>query len=119
METKETSTTAASTPAKPYAVILTGGMQFTVSEGDIINVPELASEPKSKVTISDVLLSATDAGVKVGAPKLSGASVTASVVRHLRASKVIIFKKRKRKGYLKKQGHRQDLTQIKIESIKA
>lgn len=112
METKESS-------SKTLAVISSGGMQYTVKEGDLINVPQLSSEPKSKVTISDILFVTTDAGTKVGAPLVSGAKVTASVVRHLRDSKVLIYKKKKRKGYTKKQGHRQDLTQIKIESITA
>lgn len=113
METKESS-------SKTLAVISSGGMQYTVKEGDLINIPQLATaEPKSKITISDVLFVTTEAGTKIGSPLVSGAKVTASVVRQLRDSKVLIYKKKKRKGYTKKQGHRQDLTQIKIESISA
>ena len=98
-----------------FAVIRTGGKQYKVTSGDVIDVEKLAGEPGAKVEISEVLV----AGNKVGAPLLAGAKVLAEVVKQFRDDKVIIFKKRRRHNYRRKKGHRQYLTQIKITDIKA
>lgn len=104
---------------KPFAVVATGGKQFLVQEGNTIRVSKLAAEAGTSVTMSDVLLVGTegDANLKVGAPSVDGASVKFKVLRHARAKKVIIFKKKRRKGYTKKQGHRQDFTEVLVEAI--
>ena len=103
---------------KPYAVVKTSGKQFRVSAGDKIRVNQLKAEIGSVVTLSEVLAISSGAGeLKLGTPLLSGATVKAKVLSHGRAKKVIIFKKRRRKGYTKKQGHRQDETTLLIESI--
>ncbi|NDC38762.1 MAG: 50S ribosomal protein L21 [Proteobacteria bacterium] len=107
-----------SAEVKPYAVVKTSGKQFRVSAGDRIRVNQLKAEVGSTVTLSEVLAISSGAGeFKLGAPVLSGATVTAKVVAHGRAKKVVIFKKRRRKGYTKKQGHRQNETTLLIESI--
>ncbi|HVW20386.1 MAG TPA: 50S ribosomal protein L21 [Opitutaceae bacterium] len=101
------------------ATIKTQGKQFTVSEGDILVVdryPE--TEAGATVEIKDVLAAGEGDGFKVGKPTLSGASVSAKVLENRRGDKIIVFKKKKRKGYERKQGHRQELSVIKIESIK-
>ncbi len=102
------------------ATIRTQGQQFTVSEGDILIVNRYpGTEKGSTVEINDVLAAGEGAGYKVGRPTLSGASVSAKVLENKRGDKVIVFKKKKRKGMERKRGHRQELSVIKIESIKA
>jgi len=101
------------------ATIKTQGKQFTVSEGDILVVdryPE--TEAGATVEIKDVLAAGEGDGFKVGKPTLAGASVSAKILENRRGDKIIVFKKKKRKGYERKQGHRQELSVIKIESIK-
>lgn len=100
-----------------YAIIKTGGKQYRVSEGETLRVEKLVAED-GKVRFNEVLLVGGES-LKVGAPLVAGASVEADVVAEGRAKKVLIFKKRRRKGYHKKQGHRQSYTEIKITSIKA
>ena len=101
------------------ATIKTQGKQFTVSEGDILVVDRYPkTEAGAIVEIKDVLAAGEGAGFKVGKPTLSGASVSAKVLENRRGDKIVVFKKKKRKGYERKQGHRQDLSVIKIESIK-
>jgi large subunit ribosomal protein L21 len=101
-----------------YAVFQTGGKQFRAEPGVRIRVPTLELEPGDSVTFEDVLLAADDKdNVHVGTPTVKGASVTAEVVRHGRGRKVIVFKRKRRKGYRKKQGHRQDFTEIKVEKV--
>ena len=104
-----------------YAVIKTGGKQHTVSCGDRIWVDKLPAETGASLTIGEVLAvgSGDGSSLKLGAPFLSGVSVKAKVVASGRAKKVVIFKKKRRKGYTKKQGHRQDRTCLLIESISA
>jgi large subunit ribosomal protein L21 len=100
------------------ATIKTQGQQLTVSEGDILIVNRFpGTEKGSTVEIKDVLAAGEGADFKVGTPTLSGASVKATVLENKRGKKVIVFKKKKRKGYEKKQGHRQELSVIKIDSI--
>ena len=102
-----------------YAIIKTGGKQYRVSVGDKLKVESLAVEAGSQVTLSEVLAVSNENGLKVGAPFVEGASVTATVVSHGRGEKVRIFKFRRRKHSMKSGGHRQNYTELKIESIAA
>ena len=102
-----------------YAVIKTGGKQYKVSAGGKLKVESLPAEVGSAVEIKDVLLVADGESVKVGAPFVSGASVTATVLSHGRGKKVHIFKMRRRKHYRKTQGHRQNYTELRIDGISA
>jgi large subunit ribosomal protein L21 len=102
------------------ATIKTQGQQFAVSEGDILIVNRYPNtEAGSTVEITDVLSFGEGADFKIGSPTLAGATVTAKVLENKRGKKVIVFKKKKRKGHEKKRGHRQELSVIKIETIKA
>ena len=101
-----------------YAIIKTGGKQYRVSEGQTLRVEKLQAE-EGKVNFDHVLLVGGGEGLKIGAPTVEGASVEAEVVRDGRSKKIIVFKKKRRKGYHKKQGHRQAFTEIKITQIKA
>jgi large subunit ribosomal protein L21 len=100
-----------------YAVIVTGGKQYRVSEGDKIRVEKLGAEPGSVVEITDVLLIGRDDGPVVGTPLVEGASVKASVLEHGKEKKVIVFKYRRKKNYRRFRGHRQQYTDLKVESI--
>lgn len=102
-----------------YAIIKTGGKQYRVSVGDKLKVESLAVEAGSQVTLSEVLAVSNENGLKVGAPFVEGASVTATVVSHGRGEKVRIFKFRRRKHSMKSAGHRQNYTELKIEAIAA
>ncbi|MBI5237713.1 MAG: 50S ribosomal protein L21 [Deltaproteobacteria bacterium] len=102
-----------------YAVIKTGGKQYVVSEGDTLKVEKLDAEPGGNVEFTDVLAIGEGAGIKVGTPTVAGAKVVAEILGQGKHKKVIIFKKKRRKGYAKKQGHRQSFTNIKISAIKA
>ena len=102
------------------ATIKTQGQQFAVSEGDILTVNRYPkTEAGDTVEITDVLSSGEGADFKLGTPRLEGAKVTAKVLENKRGTKVIVFKKKRRKGYQKKNGHRQSFTKIKIDSISA
>jgi large subunit ribosomal protein L21 len=102
------------------ATIKTQGQQFAVTEGDILTVNRYPSTEKgSVIEITEVLSLGEGAEFKVGAPMLAGAKVTAKILENKRGDKVIVFKKKKRKGYERKRGHRQELSVIKIESISA
>jgi len=101
-----------------YAVVKTGGKQFRVTAGDVINVEKLAGEAGDKVTLDKVLMVGGDKP-KVGAPLLEGATVEAEIVEQTRAPKIIVFKKRRRQNYRRKKGHRQEMTTLKISSINA
>jgi ribosomal protein L21 len=100
-----------------YAIVDIAGQQFKVEQEKKIFVHRLKAEEGESLTFDKVLLIDNDGNVKVGAPYIDGASVTATVLTHLKGDKVIVFKKRRRKGYKKKNGHRQYLTQIKIDNI--
>ncbi len=105
-----------------YAIISSGGKQFKVKAGSKIKVEKLEADVGSTVTIQEVLLAGTEDGtdsaqIHVGTPLLKGAKVTAKVLAHDLEKKVIIFKKIRRTGYMKKQGHRQELTHLMIESV--
>ncbi len=102
------------------ATIKTQGQQFTVTEGDILIVNRYPNtEAGATVEIKDVLAAGEGESFKVGTPILAGASVSAKILENKRGEKVIVFKKKKRKGMERKRGHRQELSVIKIESIKA
>jgi len=102
------------------ATIKTQGQQFSVSEGDILIVNRYPkTEAGATIEIKEVLTTGEGESFRVGAPFLSDASVTAKLLENKRGKKVIVFKKKKRKGYERKRGHRQELSVIKIESIRA
>lgn len=100
-----------------YAIVDIAGQQFKVEAGKQIFVNRQAAEVGSALSFDKVLLLAGEGDVKVGAPYIEGAAVKATVVEHCKADKVIIFKKKRRKGYQKKNGHRQYLTKLQIEGI--
>ncbi len=102
------------------ATIKTQGRQFTVSEGDVLFVNRYANtDAGSEVEIKEVLAAGEGKSAKIGQPYVDGASVKARVLENKRGRKVLIFKKKKRKGYERTRGHRQEVSVIKIESIKA
>ena len=100
-----------------YAIVDIAGQQFKVEKEKKIFVHRLKAEEGSSVSFEKVLLVDNNGAVKVGAPYIDGASVKATVLAHLKGDKVIVFKKKRRKGYSKKNGHRQYLTQLQIEEI--
>ncbi|MBK8160660.1 MAG: 50S ribosomal protein L21 [Rhodospirillaceae bacterium] len=102
-----------------FAVIKTGGKQYKVATNDIILVEKLEAEAGSSVTLGDVLMVGEGGNITVGAPNVAGASVTATVLEQRKADKVLIFKKNRRHNYRRKRGHRQFVTVLKIEGIKA
>jgi large subunit ribosomal protein L21 len=102
-----------------YAIVEIAGQQFKVSKDLKVYVHRLANEEGSKVSFDKVLLLDDNGNVTLGAPAIEGASVEAKVLQHLKGDKVIVFKKKRRKGYKKRNGHRQYLTQILIEGISA
>lgn len=102
-----------------YAIVQTGGKQYKVEKGIRLQVGKLDLAEGAAVELSEVLMLGGEAGqAKIGRPFIAGSAVSATVVKHLRAPKVLIFKKRSKKGYKKMQGHRQDLTEIEIKEIK-
>jgi large subunit ribosomal protein L21 len=100
-----------------YAIIETGSKQYRVAEGDVIQVEKLHVEEGKEVTLDHVLMVSDGQEVKVGAPLLEGAKVTATVQAHGRGKKIIVYKHKK--NYHKKQGHRQDFTRLHIDKINA
>ena len=100
-----------------YAIIKTGGKQYRVSEGDKIDVEKLDVKVGDTVKFDEVLLHGEGENVKVGAPFVDGATVTAEVVDQHRAKKVIAFKFKRRKGHHKTKGHRRHLTRLQIKSV--
>ena len=100
-----------------YAIVEIAGQQFKVEEGKDYFVHRLPEEIGAKVDFEKVLLTDNDGKIAVGTPLVSGVKVTANVVEHLKGDKVIVFKKKRRKGYRVKNGHRQSFTKINIEKI--
>ena len=100
-----------------YAIVEIAGQQFKVEKDQQIYVHRLENKEGSKVEFDNVLLIDNDGTINVGAPAISGAKVTAKVVSHLKGDKVVVFKKKRRKGYRVKNGHRQALTEILIQKI--
>ena len=101
-----------------HAVIKTGGKQYRVSEGDVLNVEKLAGDPGARVELSEVLAVGDGESIKLGTPTVAGATVVAEILGQGKGKKVIVYKKKRRKGYDKRQGHRQLFTSIKIQEIK-
>ena len=100
-----------------YAVIKSGGKQHKVSEGEEILLEKLSLDEGEAIEFSEVLAVNKDGNLNVGKPLLEGAIVTGKVINHLKTKKITIIKMKRRKDYRKKQGHRQNLTKVKIESI--
>ncbi len=102
-----------------YAVIKTGGKQYMVTEGMNLKVEKLEGDAGAKLTLSEVLMVGGNGSPKIGEPLLSGASVAAEVVRQAKDKKVLVYKKKRRKGFEKRYGHRQPYTELKITKINA
>lgn len=100
-----------------YAIVNIAGQQFKVEEGQKVFVHRLADEAGDKVSFDDVLLISNGSEVRIGEPKVDGAQVDATVVSHLKDEKVSVFKKKRRKGYKVKKGHRQQLSELMIDKI--
>lgn len=100
-----------------YAVIKTGGKQYRVSEGDVLRIEKQAALPGQEIVLDQVLLLADGDAVEVGKPFLENVRVKAEVLAQKRSKKVLVFKFKRRKGYRKKQGHRQSYTGVRIKAI--
>ncbi|OJX09347.1 MAG: 50S ribosomal protein L21 [Caedibacter sp. 37-49] len=100
-----------------FAVIKTGGKQYKVSSGDVVKVERLEGEAGATLHLGDVLMLGADNNMTVGAPFLQDAAVRATILEQGRGDKIIVFKKRRRQGYRRKAGHRQDLTVLRIEEV--
>lgn len=100
-----------------YAIVEIAGQQFKVEKENKIFVHRLDKNEGDKVEFDQVLLIDDEGSIKIGAPTVDGAKISAKVLEHVRGDKVKVFKKKRRKGYQKLTGHRQDFTQIEIESI--
>jgi len=102
-----------------YAIIETGGKQYKVKEGDLVKVDLLKSQQGDSIEVTDVLAVVDGDNTKFGVPKVDGAKVVCSVLKHDKAKKIIVFKYKPKKNYRKKQGHRQPYTLLKVEKIEA
>jgi len=100
-----------------FAVIRTGGKQYKVAQGDVIAVEKLAGDPGATIELAEVLMVGEGAGISAGAPLVAGASVSAELVEHRRGEKIIVFKKKRRHNYRRKNGHRQHETVLRITGI--
>lgn len=100
-----------------YAIISSGGKQYKVEQGDILHVEKLPGEVGSEIVLDRVLMLADGENITIGQPVVAGAAVTGTVVEQGKAKKIIVFKFKRRKRYYKKNGHRQQFTAIKINSI--
>ena len=100
-----------------YAVINSGGKQIRVTPGEVVRLESLQGNVGDKVSLEDVLLISGDDEIKVGTPVLKGAKVDATIVEHGRGEKITVFKFKRRKMYRRKQGHRQNYTAVRVESI--
>ena len=100
-----------------YAVLKTGGKQYKVAEGDVIYIEKLGLGENETYTFNEVLAIGSEDGIKVGAPYVDGATVTAKALKEGRSKKIIVYKYKPKKGYHKKQGHRQAYTKVQIEKI--
>ena len=102
-----------------FAVIRTGGKQYKVAQNDLIAVEKLAGEPGATIELAEVLMVGDGAEISAGTPLVAGASVSAELVEHRRADKIIVFKKKRRQNYRRKNGHRQHQTVLRITEIRA
>ena len=100
-----------------YAVIVTGGKQYKVSEGDTVSIEKLEAEEGSQITFDNVLMAGEGDSVTVGTPSVDGATVEAKVIKNGKAKKVMVFKMKSKKNYRKKNGHRQPYTRVQITKI--
>jgi large subunit ribosomal protein L21 len=100
-----------------YAVIQTGGKQYRVANGDVITVEKLAGAPGATLSIAPVLMLDDGKATQVGTPVVEGASVTAEVLEQTRGDKIIVFKKKRRQGYRRTRGHRQELTVLRVLDV--
>jgi large subunit ribosomal protein L21 len=101
-----------------YAVIRSGGKQYRVSQGGSLRVEKLPGEIGSSVTLDEVLMIGGDGDVKIGTPRVDGAQITGTIVAQGRGQKIRVFKMKRRKGYRRAQGHRQDYTEIRVDEIR-
>jgi large subunit ribosomal protein L21 len=101
-----------------YAIVEIAGQQFKVEKNDEIFVHRLEGEPGTKIDFDKVLLLDNDGEVSVGQPIVNGSLISGTILDHVRGDKVVVFKKKRRKGYQKESGHRQDFSKIRIEEIK-
>jgi large subunit ribosomal protein L21 len=102
-----------------FAVVKTGGKQYKVAQGDVIQVEKLPGEANAKVELAEVLMLYSDGKTTVGAPLVKGATVSAEIVEQKRSAKLIVFKKKRRQNYRRRNNHRQLFTVLKITAIKA
>ena len=100
-----------------YAIVNIAGQQFKVEKDQQVIIHRMNGDHGKKLEFKDIILGENDGKLKIGSSALKGATVTAKIIEHLRGDKVVIFKKKRRKGYQKRTAHRQDLTRIQIESI--
>src|SRR5215831_13351711 len=100
-----------------YAVIRSGGKQYRVAPGQTIRLEKVAGNVGSKVELGDVLLVENEGKIQVGSPLVANAKIQATVLEHDRAKKILVFKKKRKKQYRRTQGHRQDYTSVRIDSI--
>lgn len=101
-----------------YAVIKTGGKQYKVQKDDVLEIERIEGEAGAKVSFTEVLAIADEGKIETGSPVIPNSSVEAEIVTHLRGDKIRVFKMKRRKGYRRRKGHRQELTQIRISAIK-
>jgi len=101
-----------------YAVIRSGGKQYRVSQGGSLRVEKLPGEVGSSVTLDEVLMIGGDGDVKIGTPQVDGAQITGTIMAQGRGQKIRVFKMKRRKGYRRAQGHRQDYTEIRVDEIR-
>jgi len=101
-----------------YAVIRSGGKQYRVNRGESLRVEKLPGEVGSSITLDDVLMIGGDDDVKIGTPTVDGAQITGTIVAQGRGQKIRVFKMKRRKGYRRTQGHRQDYTEIRVDEIR-
>ena len=100
-----------------YAVIQTGGKQYRVAEGETLRVEKLSASPGDKLSFSPLLFADDGGNVQVGKPEVSGITVEAEVLGDGKGEKIVVFKYKRRKGYARKQGHRQGYTEVRIDSV--
>lgn len=100
-----------------YAIVDIAGKQFKVTQDQSVFVPKMEGESGASVTFDQVLLVDNEGKVNVGTPQVKGAKVSGKILEHVKGDKVLVFKKKKRKGYKKLNGHRQDFTKVQIEKI--
>ena len=100
-----------------YAIIRTGGKQFRAEPGKTLRIPSLLGDAGTAVEFNDVLLGSDGQTVRTGIPTLTGAKVTGEIVKHGLGDKIVVFKFKRRKNYARKQGHRQDFTEVRIDSV--